>query len=105
MTITPTDADIAEVLRLIDAAPFWTPGYVRQLALDKGASADWWTAIMILAHAATVAKLRVAVEALEYYADRSVYIYDRIGQHCPIENDAGDCAHQTLAQIKDETHG
>ena len=62
--IEPTDEDIAEALRAIGAAHFWTPDYARKLTSSHGADIDWWTATMILAHARTIAKLRVAREAL-----------------------------------------
>lgn len=59
--IEPTDADIAEAMRLQDYTG--SPQIVRTSGVRDG----YLTAKRIIAHARTLAKLRVAMEALAQY--------------------------------------
>lgn len=94
--IEPTDEDIAEALRLSDYWPFASAPIVRDFA-KIGAS----QAVNCLAHARTIAKLRIAVEALEKISIRE---YDYAVSGAENYADAEEIADAALHQIKGQSN-
>lgn len=87
--LDPTDQDIAEALRQTGAAgTMGTVDFVKRSAAHGSEFAQ-----AHIAHARTIAKLRIAVEALEY-----------AHAHAPTSN-VWFVVHDALAQIKEAGNG
>ena len=91
--IEPTDDDICEALGL-HGYPTYSADRV---SADRVRSVKGTWELMILAHAHTLAKLRMAMDALEAVTDT-----DGHQSYATQLSEACDIAHTTLTQIKDE---
>lgn len=93
MTIEPTDQDIAEALREHGYAIWNNPAFP-DVIRDRAATVGYADSKRIFSYARTLAKLRVAMEALDYYADD----HEWMGADSA---DFGHVARRTVAQIRE----
>ena len=93
MTIEPTDQDIAEAMKLVHAED---PTWIDMTFGDASTGA--------VAHARTLAKLRVAMEALEWISRNETEIHDEDLERNVLvamsEDELSEIAHKALAQIR-----